>query len=132
MWQNLSFLGYVGNEPEQKFLPSGDGLLTLSVATNRSWKPKDSEEWKTETTWFRVVIWGKSSEYLAERLHKGMLVLVSGELVPDENGGPKIWTGKDGTPHASFEVKARTIKIAEKKSKGEPTESTEAVTDLEM
>lgn len=133
MFSKTELIGNVGVDPTMRYTTQGDAVLSFSVATNKSWLPEGSSEWKTKTTWWKVTAWRKSAEYLAEKLHKGVLVFVEGEVVPDERGGPKIWTAQDGTPRASFEISAKTVRILERTQKGEQAaESTDAVTDLEM
>jgi single-strand DNA-binding protein len=64
-----------------------------------------------ETVWFRVSVWGKQAESVHQYLRKGRQVLVEGRMVPDENGNPRIWNRNDGSPAASFEVNAQTVRF---------------------
>jgi single-strand DNA-binding protein len=70
--------GNVGSDPERKSGGSGDGFVTLSVATSRSWKSRDgSREEKTE--WHKVVLFDKVSADFAEKyIKKGDKVYVEG------------------------------------------------------
>jgi single-strand DNA-binding protein len=65
-----------------------------------------------------VSVWGKQAEPCNQYLTKGSRVLVEGTLVPDENGGPRIWTDKEGKPRASFEVRANTVQFLTTKREG--------------
>ena len=56
-------------------------------------------------------MWGKQAESCHQYLRKGRPVLVEGRLNPDDNGNPRIWTAQDGTPRASFEVTAETVRF---------------------
>jgi single-strand DNA-binding protein len=85
-------------------------LSAISVAILRCGTHRDGEQQK-ETTWFRVTVWGRQAETVNQYLKKGRSVLVEGRLNPDENGNPRIWTGNDGQPRASFEVTAQTIRF---------------------
>jgi len=63
-----------------------------------------------ETTWWRVTAWEWRAENIHKYLHKGSKVMVVGQLRPDPaTGNPRIWTGKDGTPHASYDVTANQV-----------------------
>ena len=111
MFQQLILAGYLGAAPELRFLPSGDPVATLSVATSKAYTDKSGQKVES-TAWFRVSVFGKQAESCKQYLKKGSPVLVVGELKPDsETGGPRIWTGKDGQPHANFEVTAQTVRF---------------------
>ena len=66
---------------------------------------------RDETVWFRVSVWGRQAESCNQYLRKGRQVLVEGRLNPDDNGNPRIWNAQDGTPRASFEVTAQTVRF---------------------
>lgn len=103
------FIGNLGRDPEMRYLPSGKAVTNISVATNRKWKNDAGEEIE-ETTWYRVSIFGAQAESVNQYKKKGELVMVLGRLHPDpETGGPRIWTGDDGVPHASYEVIANRV-----------------------
>jgi len=107
MYQKLIILGNLGRDPELRYTPQGSPVATLSVATNRKRKNDDDI-----TTWFRVTVWGSQAEACNEYLSKGRQVLIEGELTPDPaTGAPRIWTRSDGTPGASFEVKAHIVRF---------------------
>jgi single-strand DNA-binding protein len=110
MFQKVILVGNLGKDPEMRYTPSGQAVTNLSVATNRSYTSSDGNQVK-ETVWFRVSVWGKQAETCHQYLKKGRQVLVEGRLVADENGNPRIWNRQDGTPGASFEVNAQTVRF---------------------
>ncbi len=114
MYQRLVLVGNLGRDPEMRYTPNGTAVTSLSVATSRRYSTADGQQ-KEETVWFRVSVWGKQAEPCNQYLSKGSKVLVEGTLVPDENGGPRIWTGSDGKPRASFEVRANTVRFLSSK-----------------
>jgi single-strand DNA-binding protein len=65
----ITLIGFLGNDAETRFTPSGMAHTRFSLATNVSWKDKDSGEYKTRTEWHRiVVIWNwrlASSRFLS-------------------------------------------------------------------
>ncbi|MCX7837855.1 MAG: single-stranded DNA-binding protein [Anaerolineae bacterium] len=121
MYQRLVLVGYLGRDPEMRYTPQGTPVTSFPVATNRRYTTADGQQ-KEETVWFRVSVWGKQAEIANQYLTKGRRVLVEGSLIGDENGGPRIWTDRDGKPRASFEVRAYTVRFME--SKREATAST--------
>jgi single-strand DNA-binding protein len=110
MFHKIILVGNLGRDPEMRYTPSGQAVTNLNVATNRRYSDS-SGEMRDETVWFRVSVWGKQAEACNQYLRKGRQVLVEGRLVADENGNPRVWTRQDGTPGASFEVSAQTVRF---------------------
>jgi single-strand DNA-binding protein len=110
MFHKIILVGNLGRDPEMRYTPSGQAVTNLSVASNRTYTDGSGNQVK-ETIWFRVSVWGKQAESCQQYLKKGRQVLVEGRLNPDENGNPRIWNRQDGTPAASFEVTAQTVRF---------------------
>ena len=111
MYHTIILVGNLGRDPEMRYTPSGQAVTNFSVATNRQYTGSDGQVVK-ETIWFRVSTWGKNAENCNQFLKRGSKVLVEGRLVPDAGtGGPRIWNRQDGTPSASFEVSAQTVRF---------------------
>ena len=112
MYQKIIIIGNLGRDPEIRYLPnSGAAVTNFSVATNRTYTNANGERIQ-ETVWFRVSAWGKLAETTNQYLRKGSKVLVEGRMVADpQTGGPRIWTRQDGTPAASFEIHAMTVRF---------------------
>ena len=110
MFHKLILVGNLGRDPEMRYTPGGQAVTTLSVASNRTYTDSSGNQVK-QTIWFRVEVWGKQAESCHQYLRKGRPVLVEGRLNPDDNGNPRIWTAQDGTPRASFEVTAETVRF---------------------
>ena len=118
MNQLLILVGNVGKDPEMKYTPSGQAVTTFSMATTHQYV-SNGEKVK-ETTWFRINVWGKSAEAVNQYVKKGAKVYVEGRLVSDKTtGGPKVWTKQDGTPSASFDVTAATVKFLDSAKVGQ-------------
>ncbi len=86
-------IGNLGRDAETKFTPSGAAVTRFSVATTRSWKDQQSNEWKEETNWTNVVLWRQ--ENLANYLTKGKQVFVEGRMQTrsyDDKDGKKVYT----------------------------------------
>lgn len=118
MYHKVTIVGHLGRDPEMRYTPDGTPVTDFSVATSRKWNNSDGSKGE-ETVWFRVTVWRRQAENVAQYLHKGNLVLVEGRLNPDKNGGPRIWTAQDGTPRASFEITADTVRFIGGKGEGE-------------
>lgn len=118
MYQKLVIVGNLGRDPEMRFTPAGQAVTNLSIATNRQYTSNSGERVK-ETTWFRVSVWGKQAETVNQYLSKGSKVLVEGRLTQDpETGGPRIWEAQDGSPRASFEMTAQTVRFLSSSEEG--------------
>ena len=110
MFHTVIVAGYLGRDPEMRYLPSGTPVTNFSVATSRKWTGSDGQQ-KEETVWFRVSVFGRLAEVCSQYLSKGRAVLIEGRLRPDDRGGPRVWQGNDGTYRASFELVAQTVKF---------------------
>ena len=110
MYQQITIIGNLGRDPEQRFTPDGKPVTNFSVATSRKYKDTD------ETTWFRISTWGKQAEACNQYLRKGSKVFVTGRLVPDKAAGsPRTFQRDDGTWGASFEIVASEVKFLDSK-----------------
>jgi single-strand DNA-binding protein len=119
MFHKIIVVGNLGRDPEMRYTPDGTPVTDFSVAANRRWTNADGSQGE-ETTWFRVTAWRRLAEVCSEYLQKGRQVLVEGRLKPDpETGGPRVWTGSDGEPRASFEITAQSVKFLGKRSPGQ-------------
>ncbi len=75
----ITLIGFLGKDAETRFTSNGTAHTRFSLATNVSWKDKDSDEYKTRTEWHRIVVWGKFGEW-AGSLKKGAFIEAEGEL----------------------------------------------------
>ncbi|MDF1513101.1 MAG: single-stranded DNA-binding protein [Anaerolineae bacterium] len=108
-YQKVIIVGNLGRDPEMRYTPDGTPVTSFSVATNRRWTNSDGSPGE-ETAWFRVSVWRKPAENAAKYLTKGRQVMVEGRMTPDRTtGGPRVWTGSDGSPRASYEMTADRI-----------------------
>lgn len=111
MYQKVIIIGNLGQDPQMRYTPKGRPVTNFSVATNRRWTNEDGSQGE-ETVWFRISAWGRVGEVCNQYLTKGSQVFIEGRMNPDPGtGGPRIWTGNDGQPRASFEVVAWTVKF---------------------
>lgn len=119
MFHTIVIVGNLGRDPEMRYLPSGQAVTTMNVATSHKYTSSDGQL-VDETTWFRVSVFGKQAEASNQYLKKGSKVIVQGRIRPDPStGGPRIWTRQDGTPGASYEVTAATVRFLGGRPSGE-------------
>jgi single-strand DNA-binding protein len=94
----IMIIGYLGRDPESRYLPSGNAVTEFSVATSEKWRDKQSGEQKEHTEWFTVVCFGRQAEVCAEYLRKGSRVFVEGrqrtDSWVDEASGQKRYRTK--------------------------------------
>lgn len=73
-------IGYLGQDPEIRYMTNGNAIATISIATTESWKDKQTNEFKEKTEWHRVILFGKLAEITSNYLHKGSQVYIEGTL----------------------------------------------------
>lgn len=73
-------IGNLGQNPEIRYMPNGNAVTNIVIATSEVWRDKNTGETKEKTEWHRVVIFGKIAEIAGEYLHKGSQVYVEGSL----------------------------------------------------
>jgi single-strand DNA-binding protein len=111
MYQKIVLVGNLGRDPEMRYTPDGTPVTNLSVATTERWTGQDGQQ-QERTVWWRVSVWGRQAEAVNQYLSKGRQVLVEGRMNADpETGGPRVYTRSDGSPGASYEVRAITVRF---------------------
>ncbi len=127
MYQSLTVIGRLGRDPEMRYLPNGDPVTNFNVATDRVYNDRSGQK-VSETTWFRVSVFGKQAENANQFLSKGKMVLVEGRLnVDPKSGGPATYSRADGSVGASFEITANTIRFLSPKTEDAPAPAPEPV-----
>jgi single-strand DNA-binding protein len=108
-------VGNLGRDPETRYLPSGEAVTNISVATTDSWKDKTSGEKKELTEWHRVAFFGRLAEIAGEYLKKGSQVYVEGSL------RTRKWQDKEGKDRYTTEIRADTMQmLGSRAGAGEP------------
>jgi single-strand DNA-binding protein len=96
-------VGNLGQDPELRFTQSGQGVLSLRMATTESYFDTTTKERKERTEWHTVVIWGKRGEGLNKILSKGSRICIEGRLQT------RSWEDKQGNKRYSTEVNANNV-----------------------
>ncbi|NIV32663.1 MAG: single-stranded DNA-binding protein [Anaerolineae bacterium] len=130
MFQRVTLIGRVGQDPQMRYTPDGVAVTSFSLATTETiskttfdgrdrtcpqgWKESyNAKNWEL-TTWWRVTCWRKMAETINQYLSKGQQVFVEGVVsgeAADGSQNPRVWTGNDGVARASFELTAREVKF---------------------
>lgn len=105
-------LGNLGNDPEVRYLPNGDAVANITVATSESWTDKQSGEKKEQTEWHKVTFYGRLAEVVGEYLRKGSKVYVEGKLQT------RKWTDQQGVERYTTEIKASDMQMLDAQPQG--------------
>ena len=98
-------IGRLGADPETRYMPSGDAVTNIRIATSESWKDKDSGEQKERTEWHRIVFFKRLAEITAEYLRKGSQVYVEGRIRTQK------WQDRDGNDRYTTEIVANEMQM---------------------
>ena len=98
-------VGNLGQDPETRYMPSGAAVTNFTVATNESWKDKQTGEQKDRTEWHRVAMFNRLAEIAAEYLRKGSQVYIEGKL------RTRKWQGQDGNDRYTTEIIADEMQM---------------------
>ena len=98
-------VGNLGRDPETRYMPSGDAVTNITVATTDRYKDKQSGEMKEATEWHRISFFGKLAEIAGQYLKKGSQVYVEGSL------RTRKYTDKDGVEKFATEIRADTMQM---------------------
>lgn len=105
MLNSAQIIGRVARDPDVRYMPSGEAVANLTVATSESWKDKQTGEKKEATEWHRVTFFGRLAEIAGEYLKKGSLVYIQGKIQT------RKFTDKDGTEKQITEIRASDMKM---------------------
>ncbi|MBM2496726.1 single-stranded DNA-binding protein [Pseudomonas aeruginosa] len=91
-------VGNVGGDPETRYMPNGNAVTNITLATSESWKDKQTGQQQERTEWHRVVFFGRLAEIAGEYLRKGSQVYVEGSL------RTRKWQAQDGQDRYTTEI----------------------------
>jgi single-strand DNA-binding protein len=105
-------VGNLGADPEVRYLPSGDAVANIRLATTEKYKDKQSGEFKEMTEWHRVSFFGRLAEVVSEYLKKGSSCYIEGKI------RTRKYQAQDGTDRYSTEIVADSMQMLGGKSEG--------------
>lgn len=100
-------MGNLGQDPETRYLPSGEAVCNISVATSEKWKDKQTGQPQERTEWHKIVFFGKKAEVIAQYFHKGSKIYVEGSLQT------RKWQDQAGNDRYSTDIKASTFEFVD-------------------
>ena len=109
-------IGNLGADPETRYLPSGDAVTNIRIATTENWKDKSGEK-QEHTEWHRIAFFGKLAEIAGEYLKKGSPVYVEGRI------RTRKWQDKEGQERFSTEIVADRMQLLGARGGGGGAES---------
>lgn len=98
-------VGNLGADPESRYMPNGDAVCNVRLATTESWKDKSSGEKKEITEWHRVVFYRRLAEIAGQYLKKGTPVYIEGRI------RTRKWQDKDGQDRYTTEIEATEMQM---------------------
>ncbi len=111
-------VGNLGADPETRYLPSGDAVCNIRIATTDRIRDKTSGEYKESTEWHRIVFFGKLAETAGQYLKKGRQVYVEGRIRTNK------WQDKDGNERYTTEIIGNEMKmLGSREGMGSPSAS---------
>lgn len=98
-------IGNCGRDPEVRYMPSGDAMANMTIATNESWKDRQTGEQQERTEWHNVVFFGRLAEIAGQYLRKGRPVYVEGSL------RTRKWQDQNGQDRWTTEIRANEMQM---------------------
>lgn len=105
-------VGNLGNDPEVRYMPNGNAVANISVATSESWKDKASGETQERTEWHRIVLFRRLGEIAGEYLKKGAKVYIEGRLQT------RSWEDEGGKKRYATEIIADNMQMLDSRGGG--------------
>ncbi len=102
-------VGNVGGDPEVRYMPNGNAVTSLSIATSETWKDKQSGDKQERTEWHRVVCFNRLGEIAGEYVRKGSKLYVEGSL------RTRKWQDQQGQDRYTTEIIATDIQMLDSK-----------------
>ena len=98
-------VGNLGKDPEMRYMPNGEAVCNITVATSERWKDKATGEKKEITEWHRVVFYRKLAEIAGQYLKKGSPVYLEGRI------RTRKWQDKEGQDRYTTEIEANEMQM---------------------
>ena len=102
-------VGNVGVDPDVRYMPNGNAVTTLSLATSETWKDKQTGDKQERTEWHRVVCFNRLGEIAGEYVRKGSKLYVEGSL------RTRKWQDPQGQDRYTTEIVASDIQMLDSK-----------------
>ena len=98
-------IGNLGNDPDMRYMPSGEAVANLSIATSETWTDRNTGEKREKTEWHRVVAFRKLAEIIGQYCRKGSKIYIEGKLQT------RKWTDQGGQTRYTTEIIADQMQM---------------------
>jgi single-strand DNA-binding protein len=106
-------IGNLGQDPDVRFLPSGNPVANLRIATTEAWTDKQSGQKQEKTEWHSVVLFNKLAEIAQQYVKKGSRIYIEGRLQT------RKWQGQDGQDRYSTEIVGNDMQMLDSPNQGQ-------------
>jgi single-strand DNA-binding protein len=106
-------LGNLGNDPEVRYMPNGEPVANISIATSETWNDKNTGEKREKTEWHRVTAYRKTAEIIGQYTRKGSKLYVEGKLQT------RKWTDQNGVERYTTEIIADSVQLLDSRRDGQ-------------
>jgi len=97
-------VGNLGNDPEVRYMPNGNAVANVSLATSETWKDKNTGDQQEKTEWHRVVFFNRLAEIVEQYVKKGTKLYIEGRLQT------RSWE-QDGVKRYTTEIVANEMQM---------------------
>ena len=111
MLNKVILVGYLGRDPEIRYMTNGDAVCNFSIATSESWKDQSGQK-QERTEWHNITLYRKLAEIAGQYLKKGSLVCVEGKIQS------RKYTDKNGIERTAYEIIGSEMKMLGGKTEG--------------
>jgi single-strand DNA-binding protein len=105
---SVRLIGHMGEDPKVKKFDGGKTVVNFSIATNEIYRDSKGER-QSETTWHRLVAWGKQAEIIESYVKKGSEIAIEGKLTN------RSWDDKNGEKQYMTEIVVNEVLLLDKK-----------------
>lgn len=119
-------IGNLGKDPEVRYMPNGQAVANVTIATSESWKDKNTGEQQERTEWHRVVFFRRLAEIAGEYLKKGARIYVEGRLQT------RKWQDNQGQDRYTTEIVANEMQMLGSGGGGGGNFNNSAPADMDM
>ncbi|MEJ2310136.1 MAG: single-stranded DNA-binding protein [Gammaproteobacteria bacterium] len=105
-------IGNLGQDPDVRYMPNGNAVTNISVATSETWKDKNTGQDQEKTEWHRVVMFRRLAEIAGEYLRKGSKVYIEGRLQT------RKWQDQSGQDRYTTEIVADNMQMLDSRGGG--------------
>lgn len=106
-------VGNIGQDPEIRYMPNGNPVANLTLATSETWKDKQTGEAREQTEWHKVVLFNKLAEIAGEYVKKGSKVYLEGSI------RTRKWQDQQGQDRYTTEILGNELQMLDRRSEAQ-------------